>query len=224
MERPFSLLMVRTAPGLLLAVLLLPSLAAQAQTTRAAAAVLRDALAAHDPQGLWERGVHTLALRETRPSGAERLTQLTFDRTNTTFAMRQERDEGVVEASWSPTTCSATLDGASMDAETADRLRLHCEGPRTVGFWRDYYGYLYTLPMNLVDAGTQLDPVARLDTLRGRSVWALRATYAAEIGEDTWYLYIDPDTYTLVGSRFYHDETANDGEVLYYEGAVEAAG
>ena len=39
-------------------------------------------------------------------------------------------------------------------------------------------------------------------------------TYDPEVGTDTWYFYFDPSNYALVGYRFYHDESANDGEYI----------
>ena len=55
-----------------------------------------------------------------------------------------------------------------------------------------------------------------------RPVLSLRVTYDPEVGVDTWYLYFDPDTSALVGYRFYHDESANDGEYIVLEGEVSS--
>ena len=51
-----------------------------------------------------------------------------------------------------------------------------------------------------------------------REVLALKVTYDAAVGEDIWYFYFNPETYAMVGYRFYHDEAANDGEYIVLEG------
>ena len=49
----------------------------------------------------------------------------------------------------------------------------------------------------------------------------LRVTYAPEVGQDVWYFYFDPESFALVGCRFFHDEAANDGEYIVFDGEVE---
>ena len=39
----------------------------------------------------------------------------------------------------------------------------------------------------------------------------LRATYDPEVGEDIWDFFFDPETYALVGYRFFRDEAARGG-------------
>ena len=53
-----------------------------------------------------------------------------------------------------------------------------------------------------------------------RQVLTLRVTYSPEVGKDIWYFYVDPETFALVGCRFFHDEAKNDGEYLVFEGEV----
>ena len=43
-------------------------------------------------------------------------------------------------------------------------------------------------------------------------------TYEAEVGEDIWYFYFDPANYAMIGYRFYHDESKNDGEYITLDG------
>ena len=100
-------------------------------------------------------------------------------------------------------------------------MRLDREDGR---FWRSYYGFLAGLPMKIADPGARLDPEVAETTFEGRDVNAVRVTYDPEVGGDTWYFYFDPETAELVGCRFYHDESANDGEYITFEGLAEANG
>jgi len=88
---------------------------------------------------------------------------------------------------------------------------------------RDYYVYLWGLPMKLRDPGTQLGGV-KSTTFTDQDAYSLRVTYAPEVGKDVWYFYFDRETAALVGYRFYHDEAKNDGEVIVLEGEYEGHG
>ena len=85
-------------------------------------------------------------------------------------------------------------------------------------FMRDYYTYLYGLPMKLRDPGTLIDPKVLDTTFQDGPVYGLKVTYTPEVGEDIWYFYFDKDNYALKGYRFYHDESANDGEYITLQG------
>jgi len=82
------------------------------------------------------------------------------------------------------------------------------------------------MPMKLTDPGAIVDPKAGIVEFQGRDVYRVRVTYDPEVGSHTWYFYFDPETYALVGYRFFKDESKNDGEYIAFEGEVvdEATG
>lgn len=185
-----------------------------------AAEVLGRSQAYHDPDMRWAQVRHELDLRETRPDRPDRQTTLVIDWAASVFEITRATDDGPATGRLEGETCV-------VDAPSAGAAPFRCEEAgdgRPVAFWRDYYGYLYSLPMNLADAGTHLDPEVQATTFNDQDVFALKVTYAADVGGDTWYFYVDPESYALVGCRFYHDEAANDGEYLIFEGEVEAGG
>lgn len=165
----------------------------------------------------WYGHHHRLTLKEIRPNGSDRNTVIDF-KVGGGFALQSEREAGLVEASIAGEDCTATLDGsAEVSDDLKERYRLSCDGLR---WWHSYYGYLYGLPLKITDPGTQLDEEVQTTTFEGHQVLALKVTYEAEVGADTWYFYLDPATYALVGYRFYHDESKNDGEYIVLEGEV----
>ena len=106
----------------------------------------------------------------------------------------------------------ATLDGSKEFTEQeAHDFRLTPERARSM---RNYYTYLWGLPMKLRDPGTRISQQATDSRYQKKRVWEVRVTYDESVGKDTWYFYFDQETYALVGYRFYHDETANDGEYI----------
>jgi hypothetical protein len=89
---------------------------------------------------------------------------------------------------------------------------------------RDYYGYLYGLPMKLKDKGTQIEDKIKRVKFQGKEYLSIKVTYEAKVGKDTWYFYFNPATYALEGYRFYHDESKNDGEYITLEGLETVQG
>ena len=200
---------------LLFGLLLLSSLPARAQAP-SAADVLQKSIAYHG-MAAWYGQHHRITLKEIRPNGSDRSTVIDLE-VGGSFAVRSEREGRLVEAHVTGEECTATIDGsAEVPEDLKQRYRLSCEG---LHWWHSYYGYLYGLPLKLTDPGTRLDDAVVTTTFQDREVLALKVTYDAEVGEDTWYFYLDPATYALVGCRFYHDESKNDGEYIVFEGEV----
>ncbi|MDY7094689.1 MAG: DUF6503 family protein [Acidobacteriota bacterium] len=180
----------------------------------------------HDPDGRFLTESHRLVFAESRPNGPDRRTEALIDVAGERFEIVR-RGEHTVAGVWAPDTCEMTLDGRS-EVTAAEREEHHptCE---RLTLLRNYYTYLWGLPMKLRDPGTQLGRVTAT-TLKGPGsapalpVYDLRVTYEEEVGGDIWYFYFDRETYALVGYRFYHDEAKNDGEVIYLDGEVAAVG
>ena len=190
---------------------------ASAQTAPSAEEVLQKSIAYHGMEG-WGTQHHRLTLKEIRPNGADRTTVIDIDNVQGRFAVRSEREGNLVEASVGGGACTATVNGsAEIPDDLVERYRLSCDGLR---WWRDYYGYLYGLPVKLQDPGTRLAADVETTTFQGQEVLTLKVTYDADMGQDTWYFYVDPSTYALTGCRFYHDESKNDGEYIVFEGEV----
>lgn len=187
-----------------------------AQELPTARVLLDRSLDYHDPQGAWYSVNHTIELLSKRPSGDDRLTTVLLSHKEGMFGMEMSRDGLDISTSTKDGECKATVDGSTTyTQEQEEKYRLQCDG---INRWRDYHGYMLGLPMKLKDAGTILDPTARKDTFIGKEVYALKVTYESSVGEDTWYFYLDPSNYALIGTRFFHDESKNDGEYIIFEG------
>lgn len=172
----------------------------------------------HDPKGKWGKTPLVLNLRETRPGGPDRMTTLNIDPKKGSFQLDQNRNGDQIGILVKNDDCSFTLNG-NKDVSEADRerLRLNCDRAKSM---RNYYTYLWGLPMKLQDEGTMLQEVKRT-TFMEQDAYSLKVTYDPAVGSDTWYFYFHPDTYALIGYRFYHDEAANDGEYITLEGETQ---
>ncbi|MEL7121590.1 MAG: DUF6503 family protein [Bacteroidota bacterium] len=192
--------------------------------SQSAEQVLQKSIQYHDPEGKWESGEFHFPLHESRPNGAYRLTDVKLDNEIGEFELKQIRGKDRVYRYLSTEACDALWNYEPVTSkEQKERLRLNCDGGNE--FYRNYYAYLYGLPMKLKDPGTIIDPqVKKKDFFGKKNLLEIKVTYEQEVGEDIWYFYFDPKTYALSGYRFYHDEKANDGEYILLEGEITING
>lgn len=85
---------------------------------------------------------------------------------------------------------------------------------------RNYYTYLWGLPMKLNDPGTQIDSEVGKEELNGKRYLVARVPYE----KDIWYFYIDPETFQMEAYKFYQDEPNQKGEIIYLDGLSEYKG
>lgn len=184
--------------------------------------LLEKSIAFHDPEGIWQDGVFQMHLEETRPDGPTRKTTLLIDNSTGRFEIATQRDGAQIDGVLAEGGCELRLDGSTeLTEEERGKYRLTCE---RLEWLRNYYVYLWGLPMKLRDNGTFLDPEVLETTYQDRAVDAVRVTYDPEVGSDVWYFYLDTETHSLAGYRFFHDEAKGDGEYITLEGKVEAGG
>jgi hypothetical protein len=184
--------------------------------------LLEKSIQYHDPKGKWEEFKGELTLRETRPNGPDRHPVLKLDNRKHDFHLYQEREGYRIEKIIKGGECSSTVNGSAVVADSlVKKFRLTC--PR-IKWIRNYYTYLWGMPMKLRDPGTKIHEKVSTATFMDKEVLSMKVTYEKSVGEDIWYFYFDPSTYALVGYRFYHEEAANDGEYIPLEGEVTIKG
>lgn len=146
----------------------------------------------HDPNGEWGSLNTTLYFAEQRPDAAERYATIQLD--NTRSFMRIDRNnEEIYEA------LSEDCTVIKGDGDKKRGLRL-----------RNYYLYLWGLPMKLLDEGTPFDRTVVEDTVEGIACYIVRVVYE----KDTWYFSIDRESGRLVQYKFYQDEEETKGELI----------
>ncbi|MDP5081874.1 MAG: DUF6503 family protein, partial [Winogradskyella sp.] len=73
--------------------------------------------------------------------------------------------------------------------------------------YKNYYTYLYGLPMKLNDLGTNLNENVLKKRFKGKDYLVLKATYDATVGNDVWYFYFNPSTYAMEIYQFFKTDT-----------------
>ncbi|MEM0991408.1 MAG: DUF6503 family protein [Bacteroidota bacterium] len=196
---------------LTLLLLLVGSTALPAQTF-SAAQLLEKSIEYHDPEQKWLTWQAAFTLELEMPTRPNRRSHLQIDNKNGNFKLIVERDSHQIKRSVKQGQCLNLLDNKiPKDTALVKKYQLNCE--RTY-MYRDYYAYLYGLPMKLKDQGTILHETAAEVSFKGNTYWKIKVTYEAAVGDDIWYFYLDKDNYALKAYQFYHDESKNDGEYI----------
>jgi len=176
----------------------------------------------HDPKGKLLKKSVQMDFTETRPNGSDRKTTILFNLKKEEFSLLSRRDDRSIVQNLYSDIASFYIDGSQeISKEDRKKYRLEKERLRTM---RNYYQYLWLLPLKLEDEGTIIDPSVKATDFFGKSSLQVKVTYDPEVGKDIWYFYFDPSNYALIGYRFYHDESVNDGEYILLEGEVLTKG
>ena len=184
--------------------------------------LLEQSIAYHDPQNKWPSFQSAMEIVMKVPNKLERSTQIQMDHAKGLFELNATRGTDHTQYILGPKQCDITFNGRS--EFTPDEIKTHRLDCTQAQRMKNYYTYLYGLPMKLKDPGTQLDPKAYKKTFQGAEYWVLKVSYAPKVGKDVWYFYLDPKTYQLRHYQFYHDEQKGDGEYILLSGETEVGG
>ncbi len=184
--------------------------------------LLDNSLSYHDPIGNWASFKGKLSITMTSPDAKTRTSEIVIDLPKQYFELTSTTEGNTLGYIVDHEVCSLTLNGSTnFTDKEAQSNRLTCERAKTM---KNYYTYLYGLPMKLRDPGTIIDPKVKRKTFKGKEYLVLKVNYEKEVGGDTWYFYIDPLSYAMEVYQFYHDEAKNDGEYVLLSGTVRASG
>lgn len=184
--------------------------------------LLDKAISYHDPDGKWPTFHGDLQVTMSTPDKSDRVTDFNINLPGQSFEITSVRDDITINQVISPDGCEYLLNGSSeISTEDIKQHRLNCDRTQT---WRDYYTYLYGLPMKLRDPGTIIDPIVSDREFKGKAYKVLKVTYEAAVGADTWYFYFDPQTYAMEVYQFFKDESKNDGEYILLSGEETISG
>ena len=101
-----------------------------------------------------------------------------------------------------------SYNGKVLDSIAAQEKKMTCD---RANLYKNYYTYLYGLPMKLEDAGTNLNDNVEKKTFKGKEYLVLKVTYDEAVGSDVWYFYFNPETYALEIYQFFKtDENSKE--------------
>ncbi|MTB49832.1 DUF6503 family protein [Lewinella sp. W8] len=178
--------------------------------------LLRESITYHDPESQWNNRTHLIQLAESRPGGSVRHTRLSFNPGKGDFDMQQTRGKDKIQLRYLGGTYGFSHNGRTNIGDST-RQRLNLTEDRT-NVLRDYYSYLWGLPMKLRDPGTLIQPTIHQVWFADEQLLEMEVHYAPDTGKDIWFFYFDPVTKALRGYAFYHDKDGpGTGEYIILE-------
>ena len=174
--------------------------------------LLNKAISYHDPNNNWPTFNGELIVTMETPNNPNRDSNIVINLPEDYFYVKAVRDSLTTEYEVKKDGCIITFNGdTNFTEEVAKENRLNCE---RASMYKNYYTYLYGLPMKLKDEGTIIHDKIERKTFKEKEYLVLKATYDDTVGSDIWYFYFDPETYAIEVYQFFHDEAKNDGEYI----------
>ena len=166
----------------------------------------------HDPNNNWVKFSGELKITMEAPSRNPLISSVFIDLQKEYYRNQYESDSNLIFQVLDKGVCSILFNGkAEFSPEEEKKYRLTCNQAKRT---RDYYTYLFGLPMKLKDPGTLINPKIEKRSFRGKEYLVAQVNYKKEVGNDRWYFYFDPITYAMEVYQFYHEESKNDGEYI----------
>ncbi len=164
----------------------------------------------HDPEGKWSTFSDRFYVTMTTPNRPERLSEIIINLPREYFYLKATRDETSVQYTLDRDRCVLSLnDKAEFTQAEAEEHNVTCERGT---MYKNYYTYLYGLPMKLKDPGSHVDPKTEVVTFKGKKYLRLKVTYDENVGTDVWFFYFDPETYAMEVYQFYKGNPEGKGK------------
>ncbi|WP_289043400.1 DUF6503 family protein [uncultured Olleya sp.] len=179
--------------------------------------LLDKAIQYHDPQGHWSTFNDTLNITMTMPESNARNSQIVINLPKEYFSVTAKKDTVTTQYTIIKDSCTISLNGnKKLTNKQLKSNNLSCD---RATLYKNYYTYLYGLPMKLKDKGTIISPEAKTVNFKGKTYLQLQVNYNAEVGKDVWYFYFNPKTYAMEMYQFYKTDSigqvdTNTGEYI----------
>lgn len=184
--------------------------------------LLNKAIGYHDPLNQWSKAGMRGYIEQTLPDKTSSQVSFEFKNGGDYFAYAKTTEGNKVERVVNGNVCTHKVNGSEdLSDKQIEENRLSCERTQRI---RNYYVYLYGLPMKLKDPGTFVDEQVTTVQFLEREYLRLKVTYDSSVGNDTWYFYFNPETYGMEAYQFYHDESKNDGEYITLSEIIDFQG
>ena len=184
--------------------------------------LLNKSISYHDPSKSWNKFNGIINITMTRPDRSMRNSEVEINLPKSYFRSKVIQDKNTIEQVVENNLCKITLNGKSNFSKSEiEHHRLTCNYALKM---RDYYTYLYGLPMKLKDPGTIINPEIAKKVFKGKKYLVLKVDYQETVGKDRWYFYFNTKSFALEAYQFFHKESENDGEYILLSDEKEVNG
>ncbi|WOK05916.1 DUF6503 family protein [Imperialibacter roseus] len=179
------------------------------------ASLLEKSIEVHDPNNYWPQLDNRFHMSIKRDGKAERHFSILINNPEGIFEYALQQGDSTVTQGVRHGEYYVSINGSSnFNDEIKTKFQLSEERTQ---YLKEVYEYLYGVPMKLKDPGTIIAPVLNEETFNGKACWVVKVTYEPSTDDETWYFYIDKETFLLAGYRFYFDESKGEGEFIFVD-------
>lgn len=184
--------------------------------------LLEKAIQYHDPQGVWSTFRGVLKVTMETPKRPNRDSEISIDLPNEYFKVTAKQGTNTTEYTLNKGKCGIRFNGNSApDAALKKKYNLSCD---RANLYKNYYSYLYGLPMKLKDPGTLVeDKVAKIN-FKGKNYLVVKVSYEKGVGTDVWFFYFNPKSYAMEIYQFLKNGEPNSGEYILLSGEAWVQG
>lgn len=163
--------------------------------------LLEKAIKHHDSDGNWATFNGQLQVTMKTPNNSNRNSRIIINLPKDYFQVSASRDSVITTYIIEKGKCSMLLSDSLRIANLKEKpQRSYCE---SANMYKNYYTYLYGLPMKLKDEGTIIHDKVERKTFKGKEYLVLKASYDENVGSDVWFFYFDPKTYAMEIYQFF---------------------
>mgnify|MGYP001601897300 CR=1 FL=1 len=185
-----------------------------------ASQIIEEACDYHDFNNALMTGKYRWHILEKRPGQGDNYCILIFDPANEYYQIKKIYDNESFEYIIEADNYKIKFNGStSYSDEIAAKYQLT---RKRAYLLRDYYYYLWYMPVKLKDKGTEIDPSASKTVFNGMECYLIDVSYPLEDDAEIWQFYFDTKQYYLTGYAFqkaYHSSVAEyillDEEVVH---------
>lgn len=171
--------------------------------------LLDNAIKYHDPNNQWNTFKGEFDIEMDMPEKSKRVSHITINLPEAYFKVTATRDTVVTEYIIDKGDCRISLNGKSnLSKAELFSNNLSCD---RANMYKNYYTYLYGLPMKLRDEGTNVSDIVERKEFKGKDYLVLKVTYDEAVGNDVWYFYFHPETFALAVYQFF--KTDKNGNI-----------
>lgn len=169
----------------------------------------------HDPNNNWENFKGTFLVIMKTPHKSPRESKISINLPEEFFSVVAKTDTVVSKYTIHKEKCSIELNGNENPSD-AQKKKFGLNSKRA-NLYKNYYTYLYGLPMKLKDKGTIIHQKVEKRSFKGKDYLVLKASYQKDVGKDTWFFYFNPKTYAMEVYQFFKN-TKDSGEYILLSG------
>ncbi len=177
--------------------------------------LLEQSIQFHDPNQNWKTFQGTLYVTMETPNKPNRNSEIAIDLPQEYFYLKAQQGDKITEYTIKQKECTIRFNGQLPTEEEQKNNNLSCERAH---LYKNYYSYLYGLPMKLKDPGTLIDPNVARKTFKGKQYLVLKVTYDETVGKDTWFFYFNPKTFAMEAYQFLKNSEPETGEYILLSG------